>query len=106
MSLRRVMLCDGACGRQLTWLGRPTQAEMEQAARDQGWHAPDRLGRHWCLDCRSEAGRIQWWRRENVRRGLPAGYGLGQCTCTKHGPDRKLNPDCVAAGHPGVERRV
>lgn len=105
MSMYRVMQCDGACGRRLTWSGRPTQAEMEQAARDQGWHAPDRLGRHWCLNCRSESGRIQWWRRENVRRGLPAEYGLGQCKC-RPGDPPEMDRVCCLAGHPEVDRRV
>jgi hypothetical protein len=101
--VKRVMACDGGCGRQLTWEGRPTQAVMEQQARDKGWHAPDRLGQHYCLNCRSRAGAEQWWRRENVRQGLPAGYGLGECRCDPSGPSR---PDCVSAGHPGVEHRV
>lgn len=100
--------CDGRCGASLTWDGLTglTRASMEQAARNQGWHAPDRLGQHWCLNCRSRAGAAQWWRKENVRRGLPAGYGLGTCTCAKHGPGRKLDPDCTAAGHPGVIGRL
>lgn len=108
MSMHRVMKCDGVCGRQLTWkaVHGLTLQDMEKEARRLGWHAPDKLGRHWCLSCRSESGRIQWWRKENVRRGLSAGYGLGQCTCAKHGPGRDLDPDCVAAGHPGVDRRV
>lgn len=103
MSLRRVMACDGGCGRQLTWQGRPTQAEMESQAREQGWHAPDKLGLHYCLQCRSRAGAEQWWRKENVRRGLAAGYGLGRCTCTI---GLEENPGCYSAGHPGVVSRL
>jgi hypothetical protein len=76
---------------------------MEQQARNQGWHAPDRLGRHYCLRCRSRAGAVQWWRKENVRRGLPAGYGLGECKCK---PGDLSNPSCCLAGHPGVVHRV
>ena len=106
MSLRRIMVCDGGCGRQLTWEGRPVQAQMEQQARDTGWHAPDRTGKHWCLACRSRAGAEQWWRRENVRRGLPPQYGLGMCICATKREGRKVDPDCYAAGHPGVDRRI
>lgn len=108
--LQKAITCDGRCGAVLIWNlergDRVTKTAMEQAARDQGWHAPDRLGRHWCLRCRSTPGAVQWWRKENVRRGLPAGYGLGQCTCAKHGTGRDLDPSCVAAGHPGVVKRL
>ena len=104
MSTRRVIVCDGSCGRQLTWDGRPTLAVMEGQARNTGWHAPDRLGKHWCLDCRSEAGAIQWWRRENVRLGLDAGYGLGRCVCRE--ADMGAQQRCSSAGHPGVINRL
>ena len=106
MSTRRVIVCDGPCGRQLTWEGRPTLALMEGQARAKGWHAPDRLGKHWCLDCRSEAGAIQWWRRENVRLGLDAGYGLGRCTCATKWAGRTADDFCSSAGHPGVVGRL
>lgn len=58
MSFLRSIRCNG-CGTQLSWHGRPTQAHMNQKARDTGWNAPDKAGRHWCPDCRSrprEAG--------------------------------------------------
>lgn len=107
---QKSLSCDGRCGAVIIWnLARGdkvTLAAMEQAARDKGWHAPDRLGGHWCLNCRSRNGAAQWWRKENVRLGLPAGYGLGQCMCAKHGPGRKIKDHCVAAGHPGVVRRI
>jgi hypothetical protein len=102
MALVRVMKCDRGCGRQIAWHGRPTQAQMEQQARNQGWHAPDRLGGHYCLGCRSRAGAVQWWRKENVRRGLPAEYGLGACPGHAEG----AGMDCCMAGHPGVVSRV
>jgi len=104
VSILRIMKCDGGCGRQLAWAGRPTQAEMEQQARDKGWHAPDKTGNHFCLDCRRAEGAAQWWRKENVRLGLPAGYGLGQCP--GHPDPADLGGNCVSAGHPGVVRRV
>ena len=105
MSILRTLKCDGGCGRELSWHGRPPQAVMEQQARNQGWHAPDKLGKHFCLACRRPEGRVQWWRRENVRLGLPAGYGLGRCLCKDGDPDDRVVA-CCAAGHPGVERRV
>lgn len=45
--------CSALCGTKITWITErgdraPTKAAMEQAARNQGWHAPDRLGHHWC----------------------------------------------------------
>lgn len=30
----------------------PTKAILEQVARNNGWHAPDKIGRHWCPNCR------------------------------------------------------
>ena len=109
--LQKGLSCDGRCGTVIVWnleRGAPglTKDSMEQHARNQGWHAPDKLGRHYCLNCRSRSGAEAWWRKENVRRGLPAGYGLDQCTCTKHGPGQELNEHCVAAGHPGVVSRL
>lgn len=106
--MEKTLRCDGGCGRWMSWEAKPglTKAAVEQLARDRGWHAPDKLGRHFCLSCRTPAGAIQWWRKENVRRGLDAGYGLGACTCAKYGPGRKLDDDCVSAGHPGVDRRL
>lgn len=97
--------CDGGCGSRIAWettTGQrtPTKSVMEKFARSKGWHAPDRIGRHFCLRCRTEAGRIQWWRKENVRRGLVAGYGLGSC------PGLGCGTGCVSAGHPGVDSRV
>lgn len=37
--------------------GHPTKAVLEQVARKEGWHAPDRLGKHWCSNCRRPDGR-------------------------------------------------
>lgn len=110
MSTVHGLTCDG-CGELRVWQRArgdrvPTKSVMEQAARDQGWCAPDKIGRHFCLNCRTRAGAVQWWRKENVRRGLAAGYGLGQCVCAKHGPGRNLDPDCSSAGHPGVVARL
>lgn len=55
MAEYRVLGCDG-CTRHLTWpvtgRSRITKAGMEQGARDAGWQAPDKLGRHWCPACR------------------------------------------------------
>lgn len=55
MAEYRVLGCDG-CSRHLTWQvtgrSRITKAQMEQGARDSGWQAPDKLGRHWCPACR------------------------------------------------------
>lgn len=108
---QKSLTCDGRCGAVMIWNVErghhaPTKSGMEAAARKQGWHAPDRLGGHWCLNCRTRSGAAAWWRKENVRRGLDAGYGLGQCTCAKHGPGRDLDPGCVSAGHPGVVSRL
>lgn len=94
--------CDGPCGRQLTWPGRvngrrATRGQMEQAARNLGWQAPDKQGKHWCWHCRSEAGRNLWRKRANIAAGLPDDYGRGQCTCNPG----ELNT-CSRAGHPGV----
>lgn len=106
MSQLHGLKCDGSgCSRQIVWdtaTGEkaPTKSVMEQYARNHGWHAPDRLGQHYCLDCRSRDGARRYWRQENVRRGLPAGYGLGQCTC------KGASDGCCSAGHPGVVRRV
>lgn len=93
--------CDG-CGVQLTWPGRmngrhATRAQMEQVARYRGWQAPDKLGRHLCWNCRSEAGRDQWRKRANIAAGLPAEYGRGTCTCAEVPVG-----SCCRYGHPGV----
>jgi hypothetical protein len=55
----RALVCDG-CSARLEFgtaqysTGRryPTIQMMEQRARDQGWNAPDKAGRHWCTRCR------------------------------------------------------
>lgn len=104
MSIQRVIVCDGKCGAQMVWPGRPTRAVMEQQARDKGWHAPDKLGSHFCMACRRPEGRVQWWRRRNVQLGLPPGYGLYRCLC-KDGDPEYLWTACCAAGHPGVTER-
>lgn len=103
--IQRAIKCDGRCGAVIIWNvdhgeKSPTKSLMEQTARNKGWHAPDRLGAHFCLNCRSRAGAEQWWRKENVRRGLDAGYGLGRCTCDGQ------SDTCSSAGHPGVVSRV
>jgi len=52
MSTARGLSCNGCRTTHVTTRGRgeriPTKA---QVARDTGWHAPDKLGRHWCPDC-------------------------------------------------------
>lgn len=55
----RGIVCDGCetrleFGAVATASGRryPTIQMMEQRARDLGWNAPDKLGRHWCTRCR------------------------------------------------------
>lgn len=62
MSAIRGLACNGGCGRSITWSqergGRFLyKTEMERVARSQGWHAPDKLGRHWCPECRRPDGR-------------------------------------------------
>ncbi len=105
--LRKSLACEGRCGAALTWdvaTGdrAPTKSDMEQYARNKGWQAPDKAGRHWCLNCRRPEGAAAWWRKENVRLGLSAGYGLGKCRC-----DHAYRSDsCVSAGHPGVVSRL
>ena len=47
------IICNAQCGQSITWAADrggklPTKDVMEQEARNRGWHAPDRLGRHWC----------------------------------------------------------
>lgn len=101
MSALRGLVCDGGCGASITWArtrgGRfLLKSEMEKEARARGWHAPDKIGRHLCPGCRRWEGLVQWWRRENVRRGLDAGYGLGKCECGGQ------SDTCSSAGHPGV----
>lgn len=97
--------CDGGCGRQLLWDGRTngrraTRAQMEQAARNKGWEAPDKQGHHHCWFCRSEAGRDLWRKRANYAAGLPADYGRG--VCPGHPDPADLGDGCSSAGHPGV----
>lgn len=105
--LQKSLSCDGRCGAVIIWNvpqgeRAPTKSAMEQHARDKGWHAPDKIGDHWCLNCRSRAGAVAWWRKENARRGLAPGYGLGKCACShSYRSDR-----CVSAGHPGVVSRL
>lgn len=100
MSAVRGLVCDGGCGRSITWSqsrgGRfLLKTEQEKEARHQGWQAPDKLGRHFCWFCRSEDGRNQWRRRANLAAGLPADYGLGRCPGTP-------GCNCSRDGHPGV----
>ncbi len=107
---QRSLACDGRCGAVIIWnLERGsrglTKSFMEKTARAKGWHAPDRLGGHWCLNCRTRAGAAQWWRRENVRRGLDPSYGLGKCKCQPGDPP-EMNTVCCLAGHPGVVSRL
>lgn len=51
----------GGCVAKLIWLTQrgekaPTKAVMESHARKEGWHAPDRLGNHWCPAHRRQDG--------------------------------------------------
>lgn len=94
--------CDGGCGKQLLWGGRTngrraTRAQMEQAARNKGWEAPDKQGHHHCWFCRSETGRDLWRKRANYAAGLPADYGRSVCVCPPGSSD-----SCSRDGHPGV----
>lgn len=62
MSQLHGIACNALCGRTLSWATErgqraPTKSEMEQEARNRGWHAPDRLGRHWCPEHRREDGK-------------------------------------------------
>lgn len=58
MTAFKGLACDG-CGSTLTWrvvrgAGHGlTKAGMEQRARNDGWQAPDKIGRHWCANCRT-----------------------------------------------------
>lgn len=56
MSTVHGIVCNG-CSRQITRTretgeSRPSKQAMEQAARNEGWQAPDKMGRHWCGYCR------------------------------------------------------
>jgi hypothetical protein len=62
MSALRGLICDGGCGRSITWSqsrgGRfLLKSEQEKEARRRGWNAPDKLGRHYCPSCRRPDGR-------------------------------------------------
>ena len=57
MSQIHGIACNTLCGRTITWATErgdraPTKAMMEQEARNRGWLAPDRLGRHFCPEHR------------------------------------------------------
>jgi hypothetical protein len=54
--------CNRLCGQSITWATErgeraPTKDVMEKEARRRGWHAPDKIGRHWCPGCRRPDGR-------------------------------------------------
>lgn len=56
MSTVHGLACNG-CGSAITYTRErgeqvPTKSILEQVARDMGWNAPDKLGRHWCMNCR------------------------------------------------------
>lgn len=56
MSTLHGVRCNG-CGSQIIFArdrgeSIPTKAMLEQVARNAGWNAPDKLGRHWCPDHR------------------------------------------------------
>ncbi len=62
MSQVHSIVCNALCGRTISWVTErgdrpPTKAAMEQEARNRGWQAPDRLGRHLCPQCRRPDGR-------------------------------------------------
>lgn len=53
--------CNG-CPAHFSWTrergeGNPGKSVMEQFARNQGWNAPDKIGNHWCPNCRRKDGR-------------------------------------------------
>lgn len=61
MSTIHGLACNG-CGATIMFTrerggGHPTKATIEQVARDTGWNAPDKAGRHWCPQCRRPDGR-------------------------------------------------
>ena len=60
MSAFRGLKCDG-CAATLTWIITPnlsvTKAGMEQRAREAGWQAPCKDGRHLCPACRRPDGK-------------------------------------------------
>lgn len=50
--------CDHfTCLAHLRWQGYLPKATMQARARKEGWHAPDKLGRHWCPAHRRPDGR-------------------------------------------------
>ncbi len=56
MSTVHGLACNG-CGDRITFTrkrgqGNIPKATLEQVARNAGWNAPDKLGRHWCPSCR------------------------------------------------------
>lgn len=62
MSQVHGLACNTLCGAALHWVTErgekaPTKAVMEARARKQGWHAPDKLGRHLCPKCCRPDGR-------------------------------------------------
>lgn len=61
MSTVHGIRCNG-CGTAILYARErgervPMKSVMEQVARDVGWHAPDKLGRHWCPKCRRPDGK-------------------------------------------------
>jgi hypothetical protein len=61
MSTLHGLRCNG-CDQQLLFVRErgekpPTKSVLEAFARSQGWNAPDKLGRHWCRQCRRPDGR-------------------------------------------------
>lgn len=61
MSTLHGLRCNG-CARQVVFVrergeAAVTKSFLENFARKQGWNAPDRLGKHWCPDCRRPDGR-------------------------------------------------
>lgn len=62
MTSIRGLACETGCGASIIWAQTRKgnfmlKSEMEKEARRRGWHAPDKLGRHWCPKCRRPDGR-------------------------------------------------